>query len=179
MTGLDLDTGDRGATISDDGLYRYDLWRRWGTGRLLGFVMLNPSTGDALDDDHTLRRCMYYARRDGWSGITVRNLYAYRTPYPRELTAAGWNGVDIVGPDNDAWLSQLVTDPDVGDIVGAWGTGPPSPKRVGFRERVDHVLTIFPTLHTLKPGPGSFWPHPARLHNDCPIVATGTNQETA
>lgn len=38
----------RGAVLSDDGVYRYRLWRIWDRDRLpTTFVMLNPSTADA------------------------------------------------------------------------------------------------------------------------------------
>lgn len=47
------------AYISEDGLYRYNLVRDWGTSSDPGmlFVMLNPSTADAGEDDPTIRRC--------------------------------------------------------------------------------------------------------------------------
>lgn len=49
-----------GAVISDCGQYRYALSRGgWmgGKGTVL-FVMLNPSTADASEDDPTIRRCV-------------------------------------------------------------------------------------------------------------------------
>jgi hypothetical protein len=107
-----------GAVI--DGPYRYSLWRTWGDRpdpALCGWVMLNPSTADASDDDPTIRRCVGYARRWGFDGIVVRNLFALRATDPRELLAA----TDPVGPDNDAWLSDRWDG--VGRVVVAWGTG--------------------------------------------------------
>lgn len=43
------------AVFSTDGAYRYALWRQWllGEGTLM-FVMLNPSTADAIKNDPTL-----------------------------------------------------------------------------------------------------------------------------
>ncbi len=76
------------AVISDCGRYRYRLTRRWGDGPLLSFIMLNPSTADAEVDDPTIRRCMGFARRDGYGGIVVGNLYAFRTTKPKALFAA-------------------------------------------------------------------------------------------
>lgn len=47
------------ATMSADGLYRYVLWRQWAEGpRNATFIMLNPSTANATEDDATIRRCM-------------------------------------------------------------------------------------------------------------------------
>lgn len=39
------------AELSADRSYRYELGRRWGEGPLLPWIMLNPSTADALKDD--------------------------------------------------------------------------------------------------------------------------------
>ena len=171
------------AVLSDDGLYRYDLWRRWGHGPLLGWVMLNPSTGDDATDDHTLRRCQHYARRDGWAGIVVRNLYAYRTPDPKVMVAAARRGVDVVGPENDEWLARLAGDRfGVRQIVVAYGAGPASRsaadaillgERCAAVERI--LFAAGRPLYRMEPdpnrmAPGPRCPHPARLANACPIV---------
>lgn len=123
-------TGDesKGASLAGpDECYRYDLYRRWGHGPMLGWLMLNPSTADALKDDHTIGRCKYYARREGFDGIVVRNLFAYRTPHPPALRAALNAGMDVVGPDNDRWLRSLLDDAEeepetIGAVVAAWGS---------------------------------------------------------
>ena len=65
---------------------RFALWRRVGLAeRVVCFVMLNPSTADASQDDATLRRCRGFARRWGFGWITVGNLWPLRTPSPRAL----------------------------------------------------------------------------------------------
>lgn len=74
---------EKGATLSPHGGQRYALWRRWGWGRVVVFVMLNPSTADADDDDPTIRRCRAYALAWGYDGFIVVNLGAYRTKSPR------------------------------------------------------------------------------------------------
>lgn len=58
-----------GADISPCGAYRYTLWRRWGDGRVLTVIGLNPSTADATQDDPTIRRCIGFARREGCAGL--------------------------------------------------------------------------------------------------------------
>jgi hypothetical protein len=161
---------DRGATLSDDGLYRYDLWRRWDDGPLMGFVMLNPSTADASIDDPTIKRCMGFARRERLAGIVVRNLFAYRTPKPTVLTAAMKRGTDVVGPDNDEWLGELAGNRfGVRVIVAAWG----SPGRYAgdriklvvdtFAGRLSRIKASNPRVHTASP-------HPLYLHGQDPIV---------
>jgi hypothetical protein len=122
----------RGADISDDGLYRYRLWRTWSPMPSLAFIMLNPSTADAEIDDPTIRRCMNFARREGAGGIEVVNLYALRCTKPRHL-------LDHPDPEGDlnpmAWTETLYSGIEV---VAAWGAGaeidglPPSLALRGF-----------------------------------------------
>ena len=65
---------------------RYQLWRIWDpTLPLVLFVLLNPSVGDAAQDDPTLRRLVYFAKKFGFGGFYVGNLYAEITPYPKTL----------------------------------------------------------------------------------------------
>lgn len=110
----------REATISDDGLYRYSLVRRWAQkGGPATFVMLNPSTADALVDDPTIRRCVGFARSWGCAGIVVVNLYALRATRPVHL----WEAADPVGPDNDRFLEVAVRRAAAtgAPLLGAWG----------------------------------------------------------
>lgn len=106
------------AALSPCGTWRYALRRRWGPGPVLVWVMLNPSRADGRVDDHTIRRCVALAKRDGYGAITVVNLYAYRTPYPEELDGAD----DPVGPVNDTVLRYVVGRADA--VVAAWGGDP-------------------------------------------------------
>lgn len=104
-----------GADISPDGMYRYRLWRLWGQGPLLGFIGLNPSTADAQIDDPTIRKCVGFARRAGFGGIEVCNLFAFRSRWPRALGEAA----DPVGPDNDSFLLAMAGR--VAACVACWG----------------------------------------------------------
>lgn len=120
MTQLEL---IRDAILSEDGIYRYKLTRRWvaGGGPPLPFVMLNPSTADADIDDPTIRRCMGFARKFGYDALTVVNLYAMRTTRPVHLWERGT--AYAAGPENRVYLSDMLDDAlDYGtDVVCAWG----------------------------------------------------------
>ena len=114
----------REARISDCGLYRYRL-ERWWDGQFSGalhFVMLNPSTADGRIDDPTMRRVVGFARRDGFSGAVVLNLFAMRATDPAELARAA----DPVGPENVHHLTRLLRDSALlgAPIVCAWGAHP-------------------------------------------------------
>lgn len=165
MTSL-FDDGSRGATLSDDGRYRYDLWRRWADGPLMGWIMLNPSTGDAESDDHTIRKCIGFAQRAGASGIHIVNLFAFRTSKPAELAAADRAGIDVVGPANHHFLAGAAQDVfATRPLVAAWGAGPSGL----YRRMVEQVATVVglagPRLQRLEPPPhlSIAAPHPARL----------------
>lgn len=112
-------TETSGAIFSDDGLYRYRLWRRWGHGRRLIWVMLNPSTADAHMDDPTIRRCVGYARREGFAGIEVLNLYALRATRPVHLL----DHPDPEGPENTDHWDRVIDEYGPATLaVAAWGS---------------------------------------------------------
>lgn len=117
MTDLRLHDAPAGAAhISSCGRYRYMLRRSWSGDPRAVFVMLNPSTADALQDDPTIRRCIGFAKAWGCGGLWVGNLYAYRATNPRDL----WTVDDPVGPDNDLWLASCALGV-AGPVVAAWG----------------------------------------------------------
>jgi len=100
--------GAIGAELSDDRTYRYGLWRMWDTTKPKAlYVMLNPSTADERVNDPTIVRCCERARRLGMGGILVANIFAYRTPDPRDLYDSAEAGIDIVGPMNDVWIELM------------------------------------------------------------------------
>lgn len=108
----------RGAVLSDDGTYRYKLWRTWDIEKpTLGWIMLNPSTADETQNDPTIRRCIDYGQRWGYGTIVVGNLYAYRATDPSEL----WTLLPstIVGSENDEHLQAICDEAEM--VVAAWG----------------------------------------------------------
>ena len=103
------------AVLSPCGQYRYALTRQWGEGPRVLFVMLNPSTADAVEDDPTIGRCIGFAKSWGFGSLAVGNLFAFRTPSPALLVHAH----DPIGADNEQWLDKLQRSADL--TVAAWG----------------------------------------------------------
>ena len=107
----------REAIFDPTGRYRYFLRREWDPALpAVAFIMLNPSTADAERDDPTLRRCIGYVRRWGFGSLAAVNLFAYRTPDPRQLRQAE----DPVGPENRRYLLALRNE-GYPLTLAAWG----------------------------------------------------------
>lgn len=104
------------AYISEDGIYRYSLTRDWHEEfPVMLYVMLNPSTADAVVDDPTIGRCIEFAKRENMGGIEVVNLFAFRATDPKDMKAAQ----DPVGPENDTVIRQALLEADT--VICAWG----------------------------------------------------------
>lgn len=152
------------AVISEDGLYRYSLLREWDP-QVAGvtFVMLNPSTADADVDDPTIRRCIAFAKREGFGKLLVLNLYAFRATNPKELLTCA----DPVGEENDTFLrANIGLRTEFGDpVIAAWGVN------AGLA-RVAHVRSLVPeatfvSLGTTKAGHPR---HPLYVRGDEPLA---------
>lgn len=148
------------AEISPCGRYRYWLRRRWGDGPLLGWVMLNPSTADAVDDDATIRRCIGFAKRERFDGIIVRNLFALRASDPRQLMF----DEDPIGPRNTYHLSKCVGE---SMTVAAWGADRAVKLAVPSLRTVRAAAESLVCLGVTKGGAPK---HPLRLRGDRPLV---------
>lgn len=112
------------AVIDETGKYRYLLTRTWDESNPPAvFIMLNPSTADAEQDDPTIRRCIDFARRWDCGGIRVVNVFAFRATDPKELCKVK----DPIGPDNFMYIKEAIMN--AGIIIAAWGAaGPKMPK---------------------------------------------------
>ena len=113
---------DRGCILGGKGEeYRYDLWRVWGSGRRVLFIGLNPSIADGRKDDPTVRRCRNFARRWGYDGFHIGNLFAYRATDPGEVEARLRMGEDVRGQENEEHLRRLAAA--CARIICCWGAG--------------------------------------------------------
>lgn len=104
-----------GAIFSVDRTYRYELWRRWSDGPTLAIAMLNPSTASAYEDDPTIRKCIGFAKRLGFGGFRVVNLFAARSTDPKALRHIG----DPIGRENDERIVTVCQSAD--RCIVAWG----------------------------------------------------------
>lgn len=152
-----------------EGDYRYSLTRIWDSALpAVTFVLLNPSTADAVQLDPTLRRCVGFAQREGFGGMVIKNLYAFRSPSPAVMRAAP----DPVGPRNDRALAETI-----GPVIAGWGTN-------AEPARVARALTLLPPLRALSVTKAGHPQHPLYVPaisplRDWPAPPPGRGNETA
>ena len=113
------------AIIDETHQYRYSLTREWSSLRRVVWIMLNPSTADARQDDPTIRKCVGFARKWGYGGIEVVNLFAYRATNPNALAKFS----QPIGLDNDFYIRRAVNN-NAGLVIPAWGANPFAKDRV-------------------------------------------------
>ena len=119
------------AVISALGQHRYSLSRIWDEdkGKVL-FIMLNPSTANAIHDDPTTIRCINYAKKWGYGGIMIGNIYPFRAKRPRDLNK--WindTTVFVYGAQrtNKAHVQEMAQKADM--TICAWGGNHPGTPR--------------------------------------------------
>lgn len=153
------------ALISPDGVYRYWLSRQLvaAMGPQLTFIMLNPSTADATEDDATIRKCIGYARRENCTSLLVVNLFALRSRDPKALLHYS----DPVGPDNDAFLAAAALS---GKTVLAWGAHPFARQRAQDVTKMLKNLPAKKTLLCLGTTKDGSPRHPLYVRGDQPLV---------
>ena len=118
------------ATCSPCEQYRYVLSRIWAEDiEPCIFIMLNPSTADAHQDDPTIRRVMAFAAGFGFGGVHILNLFAIRGADPSIIKESP----APVGADNQDWwcktlckVEEYAVEPTV---ICGWGV------HGGFRDR--------------------------------------------
>lgn len=155
----------KSARISDCGQYRYHLGRVWDdTKRSMTFVMLNPSTADANQDDPTIRRCIGFARRDGYGGISIVNLYAFRATDPEQLKHTN----DPFGTGNLNAQREAIETAHGGPVVCAWGTK--GTLHGGYRHFIDLAQRYRANLVALGITKDGHPKHPLYLKGDAAFV---------
>lgn len=145
----------KNAIIDDTGKYRYLLTRTWDENLPPAvFVMLNPSTANAEEDDPTIRRCVNFAKKWDLGGIKVVNVFAYRATNPKEL----FKVKEPIGIENEKYIREAVIN--AGIIILAWGSSCTKLKS-GYR-KVKEILKDYET-HCLGITKDGFPKHPLYL----------------
>jgi hypothetical protein len=128
----------KSAIISNCNKYRYELHREWDKdkGKVL-FIMLNPSTADADTNDLTTIRCINFAKKWGYGGIMIGNIYPFRAKRPKDLKAWKIFGEKYsVFCENKRHVKEMAQQADM--IVCAWGCNHP-----GTPDWVEELGDIF------------------------------------
>jgi len=129
----------RDAVISMDNRHRYMLARDWDDSLpRCAFIMINPSTADAEQDDPTIRKCIGFAKRLGYGGCDVVNLFSLRTPDVKELKKASANGDPITKQLNDEYIQNVAKAAT--KTFAAWGSISKIPKEPQHRFRDQEVV---------------------------------------
>lgn len=153
----------RTADISECGKFRWVLTRVWDDNLpLLGIIGLNPSTADALADDHTIRKEIGFASRLGFGGIVKCNRYAYRATKPKDLWAAAKTGIFIGGIRNCA-LHMREHLKDCPIVIAAWG-------RHGLEGQNVFLAAFNRILHSFGKNSDGTPPHPLMLPYTTPLT---------
>ena len=132
----------RGSAIfSECGRYRYRLDRVIGDGPPLAFLLHNPSSAGAEEDDATSRRGIGFARSLGFGHLIFINPWAFVATKPSDL----WSASDPVGLLNDAYIEEAASEVyrQSGKVVAAWGRiSPPAALRSSAIARLAAVIGI-------------------------------------
>lgn len=146
-----------GAIFSDCRRYRYQLWRRWDLSKPdVMYIGLNPSKAGINTSDNTVTRCMNFAKKWGYGGMYMMNLFSFMATDPEDMIRQA----DPVGPKCDAHLVEV--SKNVGIIVCAWGN------HGVYKERNQQVLQLLPPLklHYLRMTKQRQPQHPLYLPDD-------------
>ena len=154
------------AVISPCGLYRYRLDRMIGEGRTAAFIMVNPSTADATEDDATIRKVIGFSERNGIGRIIVGNKFAFRATDIKALRSTG----EPRGEANDHYLEQILREADL--HIVAWG--PLAKLPADLRGRWKRVVAIADRLgcqlHCIGTVDGGHPRHPLMTPYSTPIT---------
>ncbi len=125
------------ARFSDDRQRRYLLGRTLraeGRGGRVTWIMLNPSTAGAADDDATIRRVTRFSYDWGFGRLQVVNLFPFIATDPRDLMRLAPHRPAALAQNDDILRGACAASHRV---VCAWGADPSA-----TAERVAHVLRL-------------------------------------
>lgn len=160
----------RAATLSDDNQMRWTLERIWTptpspyTLRICVFIMLNPSSADASNDDPTVGRCVAFAKSWGYDGLRIVNLVSYRSTKPAHMHT--WFVRQLL-PDlhEHARVALFACQrPDVAKVVVAHGVLPAFMRKHAYFTLSS--IQKYRNLHAIKLNGDGSPAHPLYLKGD-------------
>ncbi|KKK47386.1 hypothetical protein LCGC14_3155750 [marine sediment metagenome] len=138
---MKVDDDPSGAVFADGRAHRLYLWRRWKkSGPWVMFIGLNPSTADESLNDPTIRRCISFAWKWGYSGMFMCNAYTLVSTNPKKLNAEA----PIA---RAASLAMRVIRRRCEEAVAGWGNQIVLVR--GWEDRVDRLKRDLEPLHCL------------------------------
>lgn len=130
--------GPSGAVFDPTNTYRWLLWRRWNISKgMVMFIGLNPSRAGEFRHDPTIRRVAGFAKRWGFGGMFMMNLFSYISTDPDNLQT--WEEQNFF---TDQWLDHIALESDA--IVFCWG------RFKEARERSLEVMAKFPGAYCIE-----------------------------
>lgn len=157
------------AIISVCGKYRYRLERHaleGGGAGCVAWIMVNPSTADASEDDATIRKVKGFSARLGFGWLIVGNVFSYRATDVREIGKVS----DPHGPENARILAEIMQE--AATVIVGWGPTAKLPKHLRHRYmrvvRIAHALGV--PLLCLGTAQDGHPRHPLMLAYDTPLV---------
>lgn len=137
----------RGAVVSDCAGYRMWLWRSRfeRVRRAVAWVLNNPSTADADNDDPTVRRAWAFSTSWGYDSMIFVNTNPHRSTNPKLARVPPESVLEA----NDDWLRHAITG--VETVICGWGDKA-NPDLARRAVRVMHSLGPLHALRITKAG---------------------------
>jgi len=99
---------------------RLELTRVWDYElSCISFIGLNPSTANNISDDATIRRCVSFAKREGYGSIRMYNLFSAISTDPKQLMKILKDNPDLL-EENNQFLYNTVCN--FTPVICCWGS---------------------------------------------------------
>ncbi|WP_025139655.1 DUF1643 domain-containing protein [Achromobacter sp. DH1f] len=123
------------AVLSPCRTFRYRLDREvQASGPVFAYFAVNPSTADATEDDHTVRKCWGFTLRNGGRRLIIGNVFSLRAKDVAELSSAPV----VCGPAHQRYIQEIIAEADV--LVPCWGSRTKVPR--ALHPKLDEMLAI-------------------------------------
>ena len=137
---------DKGAKFSEDGKYRFALWRIWDASKpLVMFIGLNPSKAGSYKDDPTIESVRRIAKFNGYGGFYMMNCWDFISTEPKDL---------IIEEPNNFLLKEVAKG--CKDVVFAWGNF----KIISDKGRDKELIKMFPNAKCINQNKNGSPGHP-------------------